>query len=201
MKYLRKVILIVLTMLLFTSCYIQNKQEKDGEDMYSIEVLETFFGAGRFENKGHIEYDSLVADKEFATSRLQFPVFQLRSINEGDRLIVYSVYKVSEGGRYYVFWYTDDDLRPKQIKQSYYIRHLADANEFVSIKTGSTLNDVLQIDPSAIIILYSTYTASVSLVNNGTVYKVRYNDEDIVTSVEICNTSDLCFILPDDYPL
>ena len=187
------VFVFLLIMTLFTnSCIASNNMEN--EQLYSIDKLKAFF-----------EKDDKLS---FEESCLSFPDCSLRTIQDDEAIYItaYSVYSVAEGGRYYVFWYNENETNSLIKLQSYYIKHLTSADRLATINHQSTIDDVLQIDPSACVVMYSTYSASYSLANDGNVYVVIYHKEadhvNYVSSIGVCNSNEcaLCYILREDYP-
>lgn len=186
--------LLILMTLLNSSCTTYDNNNKESEQLYSIETLKTFFEAN----------DKLSFDE----SCLSFPVYTLRTIQDDEKTYktAYTVYNVVEGGKYYVFWYTEDETNCVLRSQSYYIKYLPSAEKLATLNHQSTIDDVLQIDPSAYIVFCSMYTASFSLANDGNVYFVKYDkgtdNVNYVSSIDVCksNECDLCYILREDYP-
>ena len=87
-----------------------------------------------------------------------FPIECLRT--SGDHF--YTIYKVLEGGFFYVFWCealtnnTDEnDENNVCVYFSTYLNSLKDKNDFKNLKEGDTAQDVYEIDPSLEISFYS----------------------------------------------
>ena len=186
--------LLILMTLLNSSCTTYDNNNKESEQLYSIETLKTFF-----------EVDDKLS---FDESCLSFPNYTLRTIQDDEATYktAYTAYNVAEGGKYYVFWYTKDETNRLLRSKSYYIKYLPSAEKLATLNYQSTIDDVLQIDPSADIVFYSMYTASFSLANDGNVYVVKYDkgtdNVNYVSSLDVCksNECDLCYILREDYP-
>jgi len=116
----------------------------------------------------------------------RFPIECLRSK-------LYSVYKVREGGYFYVFWIGSYDLpqdmlinNPNDLIVYFatYIPSLKKVSDFDGIKEGiSTADDVSKIDPSFEISLAMSRTiCSYSLLQDGKIMEIEYK-----------NTSDTVF--------
>jgi hypothetical protein len=201
----RLFILVVFQLIIFmflTSCSAQ----KNEKIKYPIEELRAFFERDTLITDGGYAYAPNNTGVVFDDACRLFPDYKLRAIRDrqyGSQF--YSVYDVCEGGKYYVFWYADDEAKPFEIGVTYYIEHLVDVNDLQKIDEGTPLEEVLQIDPSAAVFEGSVCTSSFSLANDGSVYKIDYkliDHHDYVSSVEVVDGDgcDLCFIVSEDYP-
>lgn len=103
----------------------------------------------------------------------------------------YSVYKVKQGGCFYVFWeksYIDsvNDIWKPMVFFTAYISEMPNRNEFESIISGiSTAQDVYEIDPAFDIVDYlSSGFFSYSLLNENQLMEIEYEHEGHLTSFE-----------------
>ena len=152
--------------------------------------------------------------------------FPIECIRQGGEISYYSVYKVSEGGYFYIFWNSSANLandfdllqqaKSATVYFTAYLPSLKEFSNFVSIKEGiSTAEDVAVIDP-ALELSFSSSSGirSFSLMSDGTVLEVQYKRGTVVGSrkdlvVESMNliskeparsASYLASIAPDDLP-
>ena len=161
------------------------------KNTYELQELLDYFG--QIPPNENTMYDSTDNGEHLLINNVnsRFPVECVRQ--NGD-LSYYSVYKVSEGGYFYVFWSrTVDSLRASESKQpldnaaayfTVYISTLRNASDFNSIKPRvSTAEDVAQIDPAfELSFLMSSGPRSFSLLDDYTVLEVRYKHSSNVTS-------------------
>ena len=120
--------------------------------------------------------------------------FPVECVRQNGDLSYYSVYKVSEGGYFYVFWsravdslWVAESKQPHSNAAAYftvYISTLKNASDFNSIKPRvSTAEDVAQIDPAfELSFLMSSGPRSFSLLDDYTVLEVQYTHSNKVTS-------------------
>lgn len=114
---------------------------------------------------------------------VQFPIECIRQQND---FCSYSVYKVTQGGYFYVFWSGLVDtsnadssslsIRPA-VYLTAYLSELKEKEDFQSLIEGiSTAEDVAKIDPAVeISFLSSSGIYSYSLLANGEVLVIRYS--------------------------
>ncbi|MCL2488079.1 MAG: hypothetical protein FWE80_05280 [Oscillospiraceae bacterium] len=78
----------------------------------------------------------------------QFPAECIRVFDDGS--MPYVVYKLSEGGLFFVFYnvFTGSNL-PENVSYAFIVKQPLTKNSFNSIKAGDTLTDVEKIDPSS----------------------------------------------------
>lgn len=184
---------------------------------YSVQELRDFFGEVSLnESSGFgTEPDHLALT--MADVNEKYPIECLRENG-------YSVYKVKEGGYFYVFWVnTFDPLSEQGIKAendsavpyfTAYLSSLKSASDFDVIKKGvSTAADVAKIDPAfELEFILSNETVSYSLLGNGFIMEVCYRydgnlnsrNDLIVKSMQIVSKDDcasrLAAILETDLP-
>lgn len=186
---------------------------------YAIEDLVDFFG-GASSNESTFSGTSIL-DIRIATANEKFPIECLRQTDSGS---LYSVYKVKEGGLYYVFWADifDNTIDVKDTIVDwavYFTAYLPTSikltqNDFNSIiPNSSTAAEVAFIDPNfELCFLMSSRTASFSLLEDGSVMEICYDfgatleskTDLIVTSKEILSGTDssskLAAVYPYDLP-
>lgn len=139
---------------------------------YSCEELKEFFLKCNRNDKSNV--DTLLS---FTQVNEKFPIEVLRKNNHS----VYSVYKVKEGGYFYVFWAdtAQDALGEPIVYFSAHIESVINENLFLTLKIGrSTAIDVQKIDPSfELDFLRSSGTFSYSLLNENEIMEIQYMDD------------------------
>lgn len=138
---------------------------------YDLDELSSFFeGSNANEN---MVFDSTILS--FSEVNQRFPVEVIRSKG-------YSVYKVKQGGYFYVFWvdtFTDYISQTKNEPSVYFSAYLSSALSpeiFDSLTAGvSTADDVKKLDPSLeLSFLSSSGIFSYSYLNKDTILQVEY---------------------------
>lgn len=184
---------------------------------YSVQELRDFFGEVSLNESSVFGTEPDHLDLPMADVNEKYPIECLRENG-------YSVYKVKEGGYFYVFWVnTFDPLSEQGIKAendsavpyfTAYLSSLKSASDFDAIKEGvSTAADVVKIDPAfELEFILSNETVSYSLLGNGFIMEVCYRydgnlnsrNDLIVKSIQIVSKDDcasrLAAILEMDLP-
>lgn len=145
---------------------------------YTLQELKSFFG--EVSSNENLALGENRSEKVLSITDVhqKFPIECLRRNG-------YSVYKVQEGGYYYVFWVkTSNPLPGTQTFQpdqatvyfTAYISSLKKASDFDLIREGkSTAEDVSRVDPAfELSFLMSNRTPSYSLLEDGTVMEICY---------------------------
>lgn len=172
----------------FVSVYTENFEVNNTAPLdelltqsYDLQSLNDFFGRTFSLSDKSIFAANNTLTPTFNEVNLQFPVQCVRYHNHSH----YSVYKVTEGGYYYVFWSvpilapaglaTPQSEREIRSFASFYIYNSQSASAFESIvKKHSTALDIFKIDPNTELDLWSSTTSSYSLLNDGRVVVVDY---------------------------
>lgn len=153
---------------------------------YSISKLRAFFGEIPYEEK--MEYTKNGKYIKMDEVNKKFPIEFLKvSLREHQK---YAVYKVKEGGYYYVFWYDyreyddemnytfDSSLEKCYLYNTHYLTPncFCSASDLKSIVVGeSTAEDVAKIDPEYEMIFgLSSGITSFSYLNDGSIFMVIY---------------------------
>ena len=148
---------------------------------YPLQELTDFFGEISSNETCAMNPSESTPALTFEAVNREFPIECLRKNG-------YSVYKVAEGGYFYVFWVKEFNPFPNQENSATnptvapyftaYISSLRSADDFDSIREGSsTAADVAKIDPAfELVFLLSSNTASYSLLNDGSVMEICYYD-------------------------
>lgn len=140
---------------------------------YDLNELKAFFkGSNANENIG---FESTTSTLTFSEVNLRYPVEIIRSGG-------YSVYKVSQGGYFYVFWVkslatlTDRLNSEPSVYFSAYLPFDLPQSSFDSLTPGSsTAEDVQRIDPSfELSFLNSNGIFSYSYINDKTILQIEY---------------------------
>lgn len=184
---------------------------------YSVQELRDFFGEVSLNESSVFGTEPDHLALTMADVNEKYPIECLRKNG-------YSVYKVKEGGYFYVFWVnTFDPLSEQGIKAendsavpyfTAYLSSLKSASDFDAIKEGvSTAADVAKIDPAfELEFILSNETVSYSLLGNGFIMEVCYRydgnlnsrNDLIVKSMQIVSKDDcasrLAAILEMDLP-
>lgn len=195
------IILICVAALLFSSCE-SKKEEGDMSDMffgeyvtndtetlesgltkeYDLNELRAFFkGSNANENIG---FGTTAPALTFSEVNDKYPVEVLRTGG-------YSVYKVSQGGYFYVFWikpYVDDTNQSSEpsVYFSAYLPSDISPELFDSLTPGiSTAEDVRKIDPSFELVFYfSNGIFSYSYINDETVLQIAYEQQENINGYD-----------------
>lgn len=143
---------------------------------YSLSQLNDYFGEYSLQELSVFDIENNKEELEMKKVNAKFPIQFLRN-NNG---CYYSVYKVKEGGYYYVFWSISDD-KSLFVSDTFHIDNLKEKSDFNSIKIGlSTYEDVYLIDSSSeLILILSNGVYSYSLLVNGDLLEIEYNYVDI----------------------
>lgn len=184
---------------------------------YKLQDLENFFGDISANESLTYEMTGKKSGLSIREVNKKFPIECFRKAG-------YSVYAVSGGGYFYVFY--ERTFNPfRNFKQTYddanvyftaYIAALKSASDFDDIQVGiSTAEDVFQIDPAAeLSFIMSSRIYSYSLLEDGTVMEIEYSGADSIKCREDLQvkskhilyrenaSSSLCLmsILPSDLP-
>lgn len=171
---------------------------------YKMEDLEGFFG--RASSNESVLSGVMTSDVRIASANEKFPIECLRRTDDG---FLYSVYRVKEGGLYYVFWadiFDNTDAKDTIVDWAvYFTAYLPtpidlSADDFETIMpNSSTAADIGRIDPNfELSFLLSSRIVSYSLLEDGTVIQICYDfdrtletkEDLIVTSKEILLAAD-----------
>lgn len=200
-KYLSRCFIILLcgVVFLFTSCektamtdghpnqYVADDTKTAENDLtrdYDLNELRQFFEGCNI-NEYLISVSDIVP-LTFSEVNMKFPVEIIRSAD-------YSLYKVRQGGYYYVFWYsghsTGSSQRPDEpvVYFSGYLSSDLPISQFDSIKPGtSTAEDVKRMDPSVEIARVLPSGSSVAHL-----YSFSYLNEETVLQIEYENSGSI----------
>ena len=158
---------------------------------YELKDLKDFFGeipaneSFIYEAVGHKEGLQIKDVNE------QFPI---ECIRHNGRIGYYSVYKVANGGYFYVFWSltfpaqdgSSANGRPNHAKVYFttYISMLPKASDFDLVLEGtSTAEDVALVDPAfELSFTLSRAICSYSLLEDGSILEIKYNHVETINS-------------------
>lgn len=177
---------------------------------YDIEVLDNFFK--NCQCNVNVGFEGRTETLYFDDVNKKFPVEVIRSNG-------YSVYKVNQGGYFYVFWEecydaeTYEPLAPGVYFTTYIASNL-NKDTFKNLKIGiSTAQDVKEIDPYLELnLLLSNGIYSFSFLNENEIMRIKYADSQnlneyndlVVESINLVSrenmSSVLSTILPMDIP-
>lgn len=187
---------------------------------YSVVDLQTYFEATS--PWGNNDYKT--EEYLYTTINEVFPGGILRECTSGRGY--YTVYKVKEGGCFYVFWSilnaTTSDLSSNTFNptkaigtQTAYVLDLKEKSAFdCLVKNESTAENVIEIDPATqFIFARSSAITSISLLNDGSVLMIEYdynNSEPFLKSNIVVRKivllpkgeyqGGLAAVLPEDLP-
>lgn len=159
--------------------------------VYELQELKSFFGD--ISPNEYMLYEMADNRESFNISSVneRFPIECLRKI---ENIVYYSVYKVSGGGYFYVFWtQTFKELPTAESKPktddatvyfTAYISSMPKESDFVSIQEEtSTAEDVFLIDQAfELSFLMSSGIRSYSLLENGKIMEISYENSDNIKS-------------------
>lgn len=160
---------------------------------YNLEVLKDYFGDMSYLGNGELFKVQSIVVHTWSEVNSKFPVQCVRYHNN----FHYSVYKVKEGGYYYVFWSVPviglQEEREIITQWVVYLNDLVSVSKFKSVvKNLSTAKDVLKVDPNVEFDWASSITRSYSLLNDGRVVEIDYScdkletlDDLVVTDIAI----------------
>lgn len=211
-----------IAVLLFVACG-NKKDEKDHKDTFSneytmddmktlednltkeydLDELRSFFKDSNANDR--IGYGSSTPILKFSEVNNRFPVEILRT---GDYSDDYSVYKVSQGGYFYVFWmksFTTDTSRSDSELSVYFSAYLASdisPSLFDSLTPGiSTAEDVQKIDPSfELSFLISHGVFSYSYINDETVLQIEYTHPENIDGYDDLIVKEMKIVARDSVP-
>ena len=158
---------------------------------YGLQDLQDYFG--QIPPNECAIYGSGSNAERFSISNIN-KAFPVECIRQNGVLCYYSVYKVREGGYFYVFWTKSNGMldlsgetQANDNATAYsavYIPSLKKASDFNAINPGiSTAEDVAQIDPAIeLTFLMSSGVRSFSLLEDGTVLEFQYEYDGDITS-------------------
>lgn len=188
------------------------------KNMYEIKELQEYFGF--IPPNESVMYGLLDNNQQLTINDIneRFPVECIRCTKN---MVYYSVYRVSEGGFFYVFWAVNigtSKTENDSIRAYFttYISSLKKATDFNLVKEGiSTAEDIAQIDSALeLTFVMSSGIRSFSRLEDGTILEIQYKRceeiqtrKDLVVESmrilpeEIAQTSSyLACITPEDLP-
>lgn len=158
---------------------------------YELKDLKDFFGEipanERFIYEGSAYKESL----QIKYVNEQFPI---ECIRRNGQIGYYSIYKVTNGGYFYVFWSLtvglqdglDSDGCPDDARVCFttYISTYPKASDFMSILEGiSTADDVALVDPAfELSFTLSSAIRSYSLLDDGSILEIEYKRVETISS-------------------
>lgn len=191
MKHMKVLAILTTVLLLFTACrngkaeptFYENVSGFSADDAaplsavltteYSLKELETFFANTSLHEEGVFGTADDTRNLTMREVHRSYPIACLRKNG-------YSVYKVKEGGYFYVFWCSSTAPDGTVDDVVYFTAHLSalkKADDFDAIEAGvSTAEDVCRIDPTCeFLFQLSSRTPSYSLLDDGTVMEICYS--------------------------
>ena len=150
---------------------------------YNLNNLESYFGKIPLHEQNY--YEGKSNRLTFYDVNKNFPVECVRQVRKSN---YYSVYKVAEGGYYYVFWnlYLPSAITESStyVTNTAYVHSLNKESDFNFLKDGlSTAQDVSNIASSfELSFTMSSGIYSFSLLNDGNVMEILYEYTDRIHS-------------------
>ena len=190
------------------------------DESYTLSTLENFFQISTFKNSKVFVLDNIgrADERSWDEVHASFPIKCLRYNNNKH----YSVYKVTEGGYYYVFWNVplkeDVLIEPAeetdtiQVQATLYLNNLPSIQSFKSLKKNrSTAEDVYSIDPFMEMNFLSSLVSSYTRIDDNRIIAVRYThtslenlNDLIIHNIYLCSTNSsnafTASILSEDLP-
>lgn len=157
---------------------------------YERQQLESFFG--KLPPNERCKYESL--ENIGIDIKYTHEIFPIQCLRMKSETCCYSVYEVSEGGYYYVFWAESlkslSNMGSDRSSNRYmpyftaYISDLKSERDFDCLKEGiSTAEDVSLIDPALeLSFLISSGICSYSLLESGAVMEIEYENNECIKS-------------------
>lgn len=193
---------------------------------YELLDLKSFFG--QIPPNENLKYGAHDNKSSLDTNHVN-EKFPIECIRKTEDICYYTVYKVNEGGYFYVFWslFTDSvpeegsELNNKEFNNAmvYFTAYLTSssfkkASDFDTLQENiSTAEDVAAIDPAfELNFLMSSKTVSYSLLEDGTIMETCYKwhsdiksrNDLIVKSKEVTSKNNACshlsYVLSKDLP-
>jgi len=178
------------------------------QESYPLSELEEFFISVYSYDAGMLRYDDEKTIR-YPGAKQRFPASLLRCYDsENERC--YSIYRVAEGGYFYVFWSWWGDIF--ETRYNLYIPRLYAPEEFAEIKIGDSFADVQKIAPELREGVSSSYSSLYVLLSSEKVLEFvsREYDKtkegsyrDIITEINevpIPRGIDLFDIAKEDFP-
>ncbi|MBR6051995.1 MAG: hypothetical protein IKP68_12455 [Clostridia bacterium] len=188
-KTLCIILALAFSLLVFVGCQKEPDKPKetklstfDFQNEYSITELEEFFG--ELPSNEQLEYSDYTIG--YITQKETLEKFHAEysvtiSNQSGNISPDFVVYKVKEGGYYYVF-FNISGLTPEETYVGFtaHLTKLCKKSDFRSIKAGkSTAADVAKIDPAMeMTFMMSSGIYSMSLLEGGNIFVVKYKHSD-----------------------
>lgn len=190
---------MLLVILLMTSCKKEVKESMNFQKLcgispdntvnadspelnrYSLKQLSDYFG--EYSGQELSVYDNETKSYDFSFNKVNkyFPI-QILRYNQNN---YYSIYPVSEGGFFYVFWSKNND--EASVEDTFYIDKLKNRADFKDLQIGvSSYADVYEIDKaSELILIMSNGVFSYHVLENDTILKIKYKFEDITNRKDL----------------
>lgn len=182
-KTLCIILAFVFLLVVFSGCQTEKKETRlstfDFQNEYSITELKDFFGELPLEEQ--LIYNEDGARWITQTETLEkFPAEYSGTLSDWPGTTPhFVVYKVKEGGYYYVFF---SGVTPEgtDVVFTAHLTKLCKKSDFRSIKAGkSTAADVAKIDPAMeMTFMMSSGIYSMSLLDDGNIFVVEYKHND-----------------------
>lgn len=143
---------------------------------YSIQELCAFFKERSLNEILGFENTEEVLPLTILDVNQEFPIKCLRCTGS-----MYTVYKVQEGGYFYVFWIypqgnSERNIKTLQVFSTVYLNSLKKEKDFDEIKPGiSTAQDVYEIDPGLEFYFLGSSPRTYSLLDNNKVMLITYS--------------------------
>ena len=126
-----------------------------------------------------------------------FPIEVLRKTVPADadstECAYYTVFRVSEGGYYYVFWqeaWEGSIYDGISVRRAVYLNNLPSAEDLKAMNGNSTLADVYSISRATVFIEGSAFCYSYTLMDTGDVYRVYYDWPTVEEDPAVFKMSD-----------
>ena len=153
---------------------------------YSLEELETFFDTYSYIERVAIEPIEERKSLSWDDVNIRFPIECLRYHKNSH----YSIYRVKEGGLFYVFWnvplkstpskYLDKEC-PISVLYSIHLSRLPSIKDFQPMIKLHTASDVMKIDAQMEFnFLLSSCVCSYNLLDDGKVLEIRYRRDNLL---------------------
>lgn len=146
---------------------------------YSLKELENYFELSFSDEKDFFDKTIDRMNEKYLMNGVT-KTFKIQCLRKSTDLY-YTVYKVKEGGRYFVFW--SNASTENEVIDTLYMKSIKSSDDFKNVKRNkSTLKDVREIEPSTELIRYlSNGIYSYTLLDDGDILQIKYDSNKYLT--------------------
>lgn len=201
---------LFLMVILLSGCFHQEKEIKEYYSLteYSLDDLQDTFEMLDYNSSFGMENEPVFVYRDVLFNDIidRFDSFIMRELPYSDSTFIYSVYRVNEGGCYYVRWLPNEQGALECIDQIY-LNKLAPECEIKTVKRGDPYTKLESIDKSnKFVMRLGLNPIAYSLTSEGKVYGFELGLNEFgnyeIINIRDCSNSQvfLAMILQKDYP-